>query len=143
LRTVHLPPKLCVIQVTIEGTKNKQTFDLLVDSGAETTFLTTAMAKIVGVHSQEKLNLSGATGSSNATTGIVRNIEIIQKIEVQGEEIEQKISLGSSKIGIIDRLPPRFSEYSIIGILGVETIQELCLKIDYPEKYLELSKKVE
>ncbi|MGB5636091.1 MAG: hypothetical protein WBM86_25380, partial [Waterburya sp.] len=39
--------KLCVIPVYIEGDKNKQIFDLLVDTGAEITFLTQPIASIV------------------------------------------------------------------------------------------------
>jgi len=135
--------KLCVIQVTIEGTKIKQSFALLVDTGADTTYLISAIANLVGVDSVKTLKVNGATGSSIQKQGTVKNIEIIQRIEVQGEEIEGKISCGASRVVILEKLPSSYSKYSIVGLLGAETIQGLCLQLDYPKRYLELSKKLE
>jgi predicted aspartyl protease len=132
--------KLCVVPVLIEGTKGKQAFDLLVDTGAEVTVLSEYVAKIVGVESQRSSVMGQGIGSrSQYQRGMVENIEIMQKMELDGQEIEGKISLGRSKVAI-GQLSGKFSEYSILGILGAETIQEICLKIDYPKKYLEFSK---
>lgn len=132
--------KLCVIPVLIEGTRGRQAFDLLVDTGAEVTVLSEYVAKIVGVDLQRgSVGSQGIGGRSQCQRGMVENIEIMQKMELDGQEIEGKISLGRSKV-MVGQLSGKFSEYSILGILGAETIQEICLKIDYPKKYLEFSK---
>jgi hypothetical protein len=132
--------RLCVIPVLIEGTNGKQSFELLVDTGAETTVLSEDVAHIIGVDLQEgSVRRRGVGGKSPCQRGMVENIEIVQKMEVNGEEIEGKISLGRSKV-MVGQLSGKFMEYSILGILGAETIQEICLMIDYPKKYLEFSK---
>ncbi|MBW4652036.1 MAG: aspartyl protease family protein [Kaiparowitsia implicata GSE-PSE-MK54-09C] len=132
--------KLCVVPVLIEGKKGRQAFDLLIDTGAEVTVLSEYVAKIVGVELQRGSVIGQGVGSrSQYQRGMVENIEIMQKMEPDGQEVQGKISLGRSKVAI-GKLSEKFSEYSILGILGAETIQELCLKIDYPKKYLEFSK---
>lgn len=124
--------KLCVIPVNIEGDKDKKIFDLLIDTGAEITFLIQPIADLIGIEIQGSIKGQGTGGKSKLQQGIVKNLEI-------GNETEEKISLGACRVAI-GKLPNKFLEYSIVGLLGAEAIQQLCLKIDYPYKYLELLK---
>lgn len=121
----------CVIPVYIEGDNNKQIIDLLVDTGAQITVLTQPAAKMVGIEFQGDMNGCGI-GKAALKKGRVKNIEI-------GNATGEIISLGEYRVAI-GQLPNKFAEYNILGLLGAETIQQLCLKIDYPSKYLELSK---
>lgn len=131
--------KLCVIPVILEGIKTKQVFDLLVDTGSEITVLNENVANIIGVEMNEgSIGTQGISGKSKLRRGRVKNIEIVQRKEVEGKEVEGRISLGFSNV-MVGKLLGKFADYSILGILGAETIQEICLKIDYPRKYLELS----
>jgi gag-polyprotein putative aspartyl protease len=132
--------KLCVIPVVIEGMKAKQAFDLLVDTGAETTVLSEDLAKIIGVDLQKSFVGGRGVGSKTRfQRGIVENIEIVHRMEIEGKEVEGRICLGRSQV-MVGQLLGKFFDYSILGVLGADTIQEICLKIDYPKKYLELSK---
>lgn len=119
--------KLCVIPIAIEGEISKQIFDLLIDTGAEVTVLTREAAQIIGLSITGSLKAEGAGGTSRYTQGIVKNIEI-----------GQQLSLGASRVAV-GQLPNKFINYNILGILGAETIQEICLKVNYQRKYLEFS----
>lgn len=123
--------KLCVIPVCIEGEKGKQIFDLLIDTGAQITVLTQFVANIIGIEAKGSIKGQGVGGTSENKQGIV-------KIEI-GKGTGESISLGDCRVAI-GRLPEKCSEYKIAGLLGAETVQEICLKIDYPSKYLELLK---
>jgi hypothetical protein len=123
--------KLCTIPVCIQGERNKQTFDLLVDTGAQITVLSQLVANIIGVETNSLIKSQGIGGASEHRQGIV-------KIEI-GRGTGGSISLGDCRVAI-GQLSTKFSEYQILGILGAEAVQEICLKIDYPAKYLELIK---
>lgn len=123
--------KFCVIPVCIEGENNKQIFDLLIDTGAQITFLKPFVANIIGIETKGSIKGQGVGGTSDNKQGIV-------KIEI-GKGAGESIFLGDCRVAI-GQLPGKFSEYGIAGLLGAETFQEICLKIDYPSKYLELLK---
>jgi hypothetical protein len=133
--------KLCVIPVFVEGTKGKQTFSFLVDTGSSVTVLNSYVAGAIGVELQEAVVGQGVGGSSRNHRVLVRDIGIRQLQEVEGKKVEGMISLGPSRI-LTGALPNKFSDYSILGILGADIIQDICLRIDYPERYLELSKTI-
>lgn len=130
--------KLCVIPVFVEGTKSKQTFSFLVDTGSSVTVINSHAAEIIGVVLQDIVIGQGVGGRSKNCRAIVKDIGIKQCKEMEGEEVEGKISLGTSRV-LVGQLPEKFRDYCILGILGADIIQEICLKIDYPKKYLELS----
>lgn len=123
--------KLCVIPVYIEGEKKRQLFDLLVDTGAQITFLNQFVANIIGIETNGTVRGQGIGGASDNKQGIV-------KIEI-GSAAGGSIPLGDCRVAI-GRLPEQCSKYNIVGLLGAEAVQEICLKIDYPSKYLELFK---
>jgi hypothetical protein len=124
--------KLCVIPICIEGEKKKQIFDLLIDTGAMMTCLKPFVANIIGIETKGSIKAQGVGGKSDNKKGTV-------KIEI-GQGAGESIFLGDCTVAIISQLPEKFSEYNIAGLLGAEAFQEICLKIDYPSKYLELLK---
>lgn len=122
--------QLWVIPVAIEGEKRKVTFNLLLDTGAQRTVLLPDVDKIVDIEKKpQSIQGSGVGGASQYSTGTVRNLEI------------GSIALGSKDI-LVGILPGVFSKYNIDGILGADVLQMLCLKIEYPEKLLVISKTI-
>jgi Aspartyl protease len=119
--------KLWVIPVAIEGEQRKVTVNLLLDTGAQRTVIVPALEKILGIAMEtEPLQGIGVGGKSQYLTGAV-------KLEIGS------ISLGDLNI-LVGILPNLFSKYQIAGILGADILQLLSLKIDYPEKLLEISR---
>jgi len=119
--------KLWVIPVAIEGEQKKLTFNLLLDTGAQRTVIVPAVQKMLGIEmGLEPVQGIGVGGKSPYLTGEV-NLEI------------GSISLGDLNV-LVGPLPTLFSKYQIAGILGADILQLLSLKIDYPEKLLEISR---
>ena len=123
---------LILLPVMIEGSSEKKIFDLLLDTGAEISLLSYDIAEIidvpmVGVRKVNGVGYGGVgVGKVFARRGIVRNIQI------------GGISLGYTEV-ILGELPTKFHRYNILGILGAKALQNVCLKIDYPKKVLEIS----
>jgi hypothetical protein len=119
---------LIILPVMIESSSRKQVFDLLLDTGAQISFLSKFLAEIIDLETMGAVYVQGVgiNGTGNFNRGVVKNIQI-------GE-----ISLGNTEV-VFGDLPTKFSKYNILGILGSKTLQNVCLKIDYPKKILEIS----
>ncbi|HAZ49180.1 MAG TPA: peptidase A2 [Cyanobacteria bacterium UBA11369] len=119
--------KLWLIPVTIKTEQRKDTFNLLLDTGAQRTVIIPAVKEIMGLEvAPESVQGIGVTGKSQYFTATV-NLEI-GTIQL----LAQNVLVGS--------LPGVFSKYQIAGILGADLLQLLFLKMDYPERLLEIER---
>lgn len=122
--------KYCVIPVFIEGQKNKQMFDLLVDTGATHTVLAPEIAEIIGIDESKYFKGTQVDGSSRYKKGEV-NLII-------GRNNGKSLSWKTTTV-FVGKIEIKFIKCNILGLLGANTMQDICLKIDYKEKYLEFS----
>lgn len=121
--------KLWVIPVTINVKERKDTFNLLLDTGAQRTVIIPAVKQIMGLEVvPEPVKGSGVTGNSKYfTTTVDLEIGAISWLDIN-------VLVGS--------LPGACSRYQIAGILGADVLQLLFLKIDYPEGQLEIERAI-
>lgn len=120
--------KLWVIPVTIKGEERNCTFNLLLDTGSERTIITPSVNKYLDLLElpEESVRGGGVTGKAQYSTVTV-DLDI------------GSIPLADIKV-LVGSLPSVFNRYQIVGILGADLLQLLSLKIDYPEKLLEIER---
>jgi hypothetical protein len=124
---------LWVIPVKIQGEKRQITVNFLLDTGAQKTILSPDIQAIVGITetNDSTRGVGIGRGSPSYRVGKAENLEI------------GSIALGEFEI-LIGNLPGIFAKYKIDGLLGSDIFngKGLCLKLDYPQKYLKIEKEI-
>mgnify|MGYP001791275903 CR=1 FL=1 len=122
---------LIVLPLSIQISNVIKFYEFLLDTGSSQTVLSSTVSTEMGLNidigNPVKTSRLGGESTKKGYRGIVDNIQI-------GE-----ISLGSSEIIVMSNFPMMFSRHYADGILGSNVLQNVCLKIDYPKKILEMS----
>lgn len=122
---------LIVIPVLIEGELRQHWINLLLDTGAQKTVLRQAAHRLIGVKLEGKsAHVNTTPSKTKANVGTVKDIRI------------GAISLGISEVLVDDlgAVGEKLEKHNVAGILGANSLRELCLKIDYPKIILEIHK---
>lgn len=136
--TVQLPlehkafiqKKLCVIELTLRGSKREASFDFLLDIGSEKTYVTSQIHSLIGVN----IDLS-----SVKTVGILG--KQVKKYEgaIERFTIARRVIVSNVNVSVAQSLPAAFAKYNIFGILGADFLAKSKLLIDYPKELVEIA----